>query len=256
MRKIGLDLVRGIAIILVLFRHSDLDNNILKHFGWLGVNLFFVLSGFLISNLLFNEYKKNKEIRVKRFLARRAFKIFPPFYFFLLATLIFKFAITNSTVEWYRLLSEVLYLQNYFPSIWLHTWSLAVEEQFYLLFSLTLLVVTRKQFLENRNIIISSLVLLLALSFVLRFYVSYPHRNEEFFSFVKTHLRSDGIVLGVLLSYILNFTNFNVIFLKRKWILICISVLLIAPGFYWNVGSFFMNTVGLTLVNIGFSIHN
>ena len=42
MRKIGLDLVRGIAIILVLFRHSDLDNNILKHFGWLGVDLFFV----------------------------------------------------------------------------------------------------------------------------------------------------------------------------------------------------------------------
>ena len=121
MRKIGLDLVRGIAIILVLFRHSDLDNNILKHFGWLGVDLFFVLSGFLISNLLFNEYKKNKEIRVKRFLARRAFKIFPPFYFLLLATLIFKFAINNSTVEWYRLLSKVLYLQSYFLSIWLHT---------------------------------------------------------------------------------------------------------------------------------------
>ena len=61
-------------------------------------------------------------------------------------------------------------------------------------------------------------------------------------------------MLGVLLSYILNFTNFNVIILKRKWILICISVLLIVPGFYWNAGSFFMNTVELTLVNIRFSI--
>ena len=53
MRKIGLDILRGLAIILVLFRHSDLENNLIQDFGWLGVDLFFVLSGFLISNLLF-----------------------------------------------------------------------------------------------------------------------------------------------------------------------------------------------------------
>ena len=84
MRIKGLDLLRGIAILLVLFRHCDIENNILHHFGWLGVDLFFVLSGFLVSGLLFNEYKKIGKVKIGRFLIRRGFKIYPPFYFFVL----------------------------------------------------------------------------------------------------------------------------------------------------------------------------
>jgi len=77
MRIKGLDFLRGIAILLVLFRHNPLGNNIFYHFGWLGVDLFFVLSGFLVSGLLFTEYKKRGEVRIKRFLIRRGFKIYP-----------------------------------------------------------------------------------------------------------------------------------------------------------------------------------
>jgi len=254
MRKIGLDIIRSVAVILVLLWHSDLPNSVIKQFGWLGVDLFFVLSGFLISNLLFLEYKKNKEIRVKRFLTRRAFKIFPPFYFFVIATLLFGFfAKSHSSIELPKLLSELFYLQSYAPRIWLHTWTLAVEEHFYLVFSMTLFLVIKKQYLEKRHFIIGSLVLLLVLSFAMRFYHSYPNRNDVF-GFMQTHLRSDGIIFGVLISYLLNFTKLLSFFLKRKWILICLSILLIAPGFYFSAGSFFMNTVGLSLVNFGFSI--
>ncbi len=255
MRKIGLDILRGIAVTLVLFRHSDLDNNIIQHFGWMGVDLFFVLSGFLISNLLFQEYKQNKKIRVKRFLTRRAFKIFPPFYFFMFSTLSFNLLVKeNFNIGFRKIISELFYLQSYLPRIWNHTWTLAVEEHFYLIFSITLLILSRKHLLERKHIIINSLILLLLLSFVMRFYVSFPNRNDDSFTFMQTHLRFDGILIGVLLSYLLNFTKVISNFIKRKWMLICISILLISPGFYFDGGGFFMNTAGLTLANIGFSI--
>jgi peptidoglycan/LPS O-acetylase OafA/YrhL len=254
MRKKGLDILRAIAVILVLFRHSDLENNIFRHFGWLGVDLFFVLSGFLISNILFVEYKKYGNINIKRFLIRRGFKIFLPFYFFLFCTLLFTYFFNSTTYRWTETISEVFYLQSYVPNIWIHTWSLAVEEHFYLLFSITVLLLSRKNLLRKKGFIVSSLILLLIISFLLRFNVSYPHRADSSFGFVKTHLRSDGIILGVLLSYLHNFTQSLNQFLKRKWILFLLSSLLIAPGFYFKGGGYFMNTVGLTTVNLGFSL--
>jgi len=143
MRKKGLDVLRAIAVILVLFRHSDLDN-IIQHFGWLGVDLFFVLSGFLISNILFVEYTTFGLINIKRFFIRRVFKIFPPFYFFLLSTLLFNYLFNITTLNWERLTSELLYLQSYLPRIWMHTWSLSVEEHFYILFSISILIISKR----------------------------------------------------------------------------------------------------------------
>ncbi|MGV3632340.1 MAG: acyltransferase family protein [Bacteroidota bacterium] len=89
MRNPGLDVLRAIAVILVLARHSNL-NFWLTKFGWLGVDLFFVLSGFLVAGLLFAEYKKHGAIDLKRFLVKRAFKILPPFYVFLGISLLFE----------------------------------------------------------------------------------------------------------------------------------------------------------------------
>ena len=253
MRKIGLDILRALAVILILFRHSNLDNNLISHFGWLGVDLFFVLSGFLISNMLFVEHKKNKSIRVKRFLLRRLFKIFPPFYFFMLSTILYH-VINNSMIfNWNQVLSEIFYLQNYLPNVWLHTWSLAVEEHFYLFISFTALFLSKKHLLRKKNILISSLLLLLVLSFMMRFYVSYPHRYDDFYGFTQTHLRFDGIITGILVSYLYNFTKWVNLILKRKLLMFMTAILLITPGFYFPGGGFFMNTIGLTLVNLGFS---
>jgi len=92
-RIFELDLLRGIAIILVSYRHTVLRPYclgtgspipaLLWQFGGSGVDLFFVLSGFLIGNLLFKEYIKTSSINIGRFIIRRGLKIWPSYYFFL-----------------------------------------------------------------------------------------------------------------------------------------------------------------------------
>lgn len=254
MRKKGLDILRTIAVILVLFRHSNLEVNIWKDFGWLGVDLFFVLSGFLISGLLFNEYKEQQQINLKRFLIRRGFKIFPPFYFFMFATLSFNYFYGLQTnIEPIKLVSELFYLQSYAPTIWIHTWSLAVEEHFYIAFSSTLFFLTKGQFIDKKKQFITAMIGLLIISFLLRFQVSYAHKEDVYYSFMKTHLRADGILIGILLSYLYHFTDWTNKLLNKKWSVCFISFLLISPGFYFQGGSFFMNTIGLTTVNLGFA---
>jgi peptidoglycan/LPS O-acetylase OafA/YrhL len=84
MRNERLDILRCIAILLVFGRHGFIYGTWMN-VGWAGVDLFFVLSGFLISGLLFNEYQKTGEISLKRFYLRRGFKIYPAFWAMLTA---------------------------------------------------------------------------------------------------------------------------------------------------------------------------
>src|ERR1041384_6646789 len=87
----GLDVLRAVAVLLVIGRHFEnlaRDGSWFYYFlrcagwvGWAGVDLFFALSGFLISNLLFQEHRAYGKIDWPRFLTRRAFKIYPGFYF-------------------------------------------------------------------------------------------------------------------------------------------------------------------------------
>src|SRR5689334_9337029 len=87
-RLASIDFLRGIAVILVLFRHHWVGIDALQHIGWVGVDLFFVLSGFLVSGLLFAEEKKYGKVERFRFLVRRGFKIYPLFYLSLVLTFI------------------------------------------------------------------------------------------------------------------------------------------------------------------------
>ena len=91
----GLDHLRAFAIIFVflyhygrLFPHPDWVNTI-SEFGWSGVDLFFVLSGFFVSGILFREYRQNGFVRPGRFLIRRGLKIWPLFYTALFIQLIY-----------------------------------------------------------------------------------------------------------------------------------------------------------------------
>jgi peptidoglycan/LPS O-acetylase OafA/YrhL len=158
MRIIQLDILRAIAIFLVLAHHlgsGGVRNSGLYalvvyinhcpddwhhapervarsiiHAGWMGVDLFFVLSGFLVSGLLFREFRQYGRVRLGRFLIRRGFKIYPGFYVLLGATLLV-FALTKiRAVKAGQIWCEALFLTNYGPNIWGHTWSLAVEEHF------------------------------------------------------------------------------------------------------------------------------
>src|SRR5215469_11241023 len=85
MRNKRLDILRCIAVIVVILHHSA-ESTFFTQVGWAGVDLFFVLSGFLISGLLFSEYKRRRSISLKRFFIRRGLKIYPAFYVFLLLT--------------------------------------------------------------------------------------------------------------------------------------------------------------------------
>ncbi len=121
-RNIGLDFLRGIAIILVLFRHLEI-NKMMARTGWIGVDLFFVLSGFLVSGLLFKEYQKFSTVNLKRFFIRRGFKIYPSFYFFIISSFGLNYCLNHQLGDFDsgKLLSEVLFVQNYFPRLWDHT---------------------------------------------------------------------------------------------------------------------------------------
>lgn len=252
-RSPGLDFLRGIAVLLVIFRHSFMGNRI-AFFGWLGVDLFFVLSGFLIAGILFTEYKEEKKVNVKRFLLRRAFKIIPPFYFFIVVYTLLNYIITGKWFSYINILNEAFYLQSNFPGIAIHTWSLAVEEHFYIVFSLIMLLVTKGKAPWNLRSLMTTIILFFTAGFVLRLVISYPHKNEVFFSPGYPHIRMDGIFMGIMLAYIYHFTSFTNSLKEKLLSLIILAFILILPGFIFHGGSFIMNTIGTTLVCLGFTI--
>ncbi|UCZ84165.1 acyltransferase [Pseudomonas sp. L5B5] len=134
----ALDGVRGVAILLVMFFHLKIPGFSL---GWSGVPLFFVLSGFLITRILIEGRDARLSEYLRVFYLKRTLRIFPLFYAYILVNFIFLLALNRPTegYAWY-----LVYLQNYhigrqlfeagnIPGMVAHTWSLAVEEQFYLI---------------------------------------------------------------------------------------------------------------------------
>ncbi|WP_259071206.1 acyltransferase family protein [Mucilaginibacter sp. X4EP1] len=135
----GLDGLRAVSIILVVISHVYYTSELAKYIrGDLGVEVFFVISGFLITTLLLKEKVKFGEVSLKQFYIRRALRIFPVAYLYLfclvILTIIFNL---NTTLKMF--LSAAVYIVN-IPLVygrnWQtgHFWSLSVEEQFYLLF--------------------------------------------------------------------------------------------------------------------------
>jgi len=146
------------------------------------VDLFFVLSGFLISGLLFSDLTSNGSIALRRFYLRRGLKIYPAFYFFLAGTSL----LWPVTLPHKFLLSEVFFLQSYLPHIWQHTWSLAVEEHFYFVLPLLLLVLHRGKRLHYLPILSLLLVIGCFLGRVATGVWSPGHKE---WMLVSTHLR-------------------------------------------------------------------
>ena len=179
MRNKRLDILRCVAVLLVLGRHGIMEG-VWKETGWAGVDLFFVLSGFLISGLLFSEYKKTGSIDLPRFFIRRGFKIYPAFYVMLLTTFLVaaSYGVYVPLGVWLR---EILFFQNYKHGIWRHTWTLAVEEHFYLLLPLFLLALIRLS--KNRSDPFRSIPFVygvLAPVILAMRYVTAYHQNSRF----------------------------------------------------------------------------
>ncbi len=146
-----LDGWRALAILLVTFCHAAMsiwsDNPkivAMTQFGALGVDVFFALSGLLITKLLLEEHKRTGGINLKAFYIRRCFRVLIPCYCYV--AFVFLFSLYRNRLE---LLSSVLFFRNYLSAAYegpytRHLWSLAVEEHFYLLWPPILVLVTVK----------------------------------------------------------------------------------------------------------------
>ncbi len=198
-REIELDFVRGIAILMVLDYHSPgrplfYPFRLLgfPHFGWVGVDVFFVLSGFLVGGLLVKEWKVQGRIDSKRFLIRRGFKIWPQYYVFLILTVVMGHRTLHS------LWGNLLNIQNYVGGI-PHTWTLAVEEHAYLLLVLCLAVAARRRTRMLNLLIFFAAVTIFVV--VLRMILAIKGYNV----FNPTHTRVDGILYGVMLAILYHY---------------------------------------------------
>jgi len=249
MRYQGLDFLRGIAILGVLFRHLEIEAWIAGPGGY-GVDLFFVLSGFLVSGLLFSEYKRSGKINAGRFLIRRGFKIYPSFYFFIFASIAIFAFFFDSYFSQSAILSEVFFLQSYLPPMWSHTWSLAVEEHFYILLVLIIYVFARNNRLQGPGITML-FTLIILMTMVLRYNYVHNVYSKDHEGFYYTHLRIDGLFTGALLGYIWHFrSNFLKIFYRGKKILACMIPILVLPAFILKTNNLFMLTFGFNLFHV------
>lgn len=254
MRLKSIDILRSFAIIGVLFRHSII-NTFYARAGWAGVDLFFVLSGFLVSGLLFHEFLKTDKVNIKLFLIRRGFKIYPAFYIFLIVALITEKYWFHVNYPSKNILSEVCFMQSYFDGCFLHTWSLAIEEHFYILLSVFILLAVHYKWILNKQLMIAFFSLSVLLVFLLRLQYVISHIQEPSMHFFKTHLRIDGLLIGVLVSYYYHFSeNFKTFISKYRLSLFAIALVFISLPFIFSADSFFMLTFGLTIMQAGFGI--
>jgi peptidoglycan/LPS O-acetylase OafA/YrhL len=255
-RIFELDVLRGIAILLVMGVHVPAYPIWSTIGGW-GVDLFFVLSGFLISNLLFTEYRNTGSIRFRRFFFRRALKLYPSFYLLLVLTLVYCVVWTFPISRW-QLAGEMLLTQNYLGGIWGHTWSLAVEEHFYILLPLVLfLMMKRGRGISNPFGAVPYVFLgVAAACLTLRIVNSILYPDFTYHShYHPTHLRMDSLSFGVFLSYLCNFCPALVQkLMSRPWRLpiSMLSVLALAPEFFLPTTDPIVYTVGFTLIYVGF----
>ena len=213
-----LDAVRGVAIILVMLHNSGTFPRLFAQ-GWMGVDLFFVLSGFLITGILLDT--KQSESYFKNFYIRRCLRIWPLYYsvlFFMFVLVPFLRPSEASTVfaarssPWW---AYPLFLQNFLvPSptgatgLLAVTWSLAVEEQFYLVWPW---VIRCCSYSQVRRIAIVAI----SVSPALRFYLSLRHVNI----YPNSFCRLDALMAGALLAVLVRSESFLPSkFLKPAWI--------------------------------------
>lgn len=252
-RNQNLDFLRTIAVLMVLGRHV----NWLPWWtsaGWAGVDLFFVLSGFLISGLLFSEWKKRGTLSLRRFYVRRAFKIYPGLYALVAVTLAGSLYVGRE-IEWRRVLPEVTFFQNYFEGMFNHTWSLGVEEHFYIALPLLLYFMQRQstQAGDPFRFIPAVFGAIALFCLVARLLVSRVHTGEAFYDYLyPTHLRIDGLMCGVTLSYWRHFRPnlFRAIQNTRwGWLLVAAAAVLLIST---PITNYWTHTVGFTLLWLAF----
>lgn len=252
----GLDGLRAISISLVILAHSTrLVPNWLtayppftqgKFYGQLGVAVFFVISGFLITTLLIQERTGTGGISLPNFYRRRTLRIFPAYFVFL--------AVTAALAAWGIQsipLHEVLYAALFLTDYTRHaghsigrTWSLSVEEQFYLCWPLIVLTLNRKQLLTVCAVVIAFCPVVRTLT-----YVFFPGLRDMIP--MMFHTRADSLVFGCAAALLYDGGHLaRVMPLIHRWradLLALCYLLVIAPAIWSRLHGVYLLPLGYSL---------
>ncbi|WP_029731032.1 acyltransferase family protein [Dorea sp. AGR2135] len=214
----GLDGIRAIAVIMVLAYHLKLA---LFKSGFLGVTVFFVLSGYLITGILISEVEEEGTIDLKNFWLRRIRRLVPA-VMSMAVVIIFVSAVVNRIIftkgckdflasvlgfnNWWQIFNKVSYFEAAgIPSPFTHCWSLAIETQFYLIYPLILLgiyklVKSREEGRANRGLLFAGVTLLLALISVILMIVLFDPQQDASRVYYGTDTRAFSLLFGALLA--------------------------------------------------------
>ncbi len=235
-RNFGLDLLRFYAIISVvyshgswLFKHIPILEISSKFFFIDGVELFFVLSGFLIGGILLKKFTNVKLSTIFNFYKNRWFRTLPNYYLFLLINILFSFflfkRISAHTPKYFFFIQNLFFDSNS-EGFFAESWSLAIEEWFYLLCPIIILIIS---FFKVKNKVLFSAIILLLSSLVLKYiqFVSndFDPKNYDVLIRKVTILRMDSISIGLILAWVKN--TFPKVFLKFNFKYICLILGLI-----------------------------
>ncbi|MBJ2123584.1 acyltransferase [Flavobacterium sp. IB48] len=270
---LGLDHLRSLAILMVLlyhyrmFQHPDWVDKY-GQFGWTGVDLFFVLSGFLISKQLFEQLKFSSNIRFKEFYIKRFFRIIPAYALTLFLYFTFPFFREKEALPpfWkFITFTQNIGLDLLHFGTFSHAWSLCIEEQFYLIFPIILLL-----FLKFKKVSYIKYFLLFLLLFTLSLRIIswqlliVPNLNSSDLwriwymkIYYPTYTRLDGLTIGIGIAFFYEYSKrFKNLVNSYGNQLFLIGLIIVGFSFWIcsNQISQLASTVGFTTVSIGYGL--
>ena len=243
----SLDGLRAISIIIVILRHLLSQNYLSPNFekvpllfdGQFGVNIFFIISGFLITTLLLREVEKRGSISIRKFYFRRIIRIFPAYFFLMLVYGILSYFqfIEITGKSWVTSLTFTKFLNGGSDWYTWHTWSLSVEEWFYLIWPLLFLQ-------KNRQLVLWLIFIFIPIIKILSYYSLIPHISE-----LSLFTRADAIATGCLFGIYKDRIEV-MLFKKNK---ICKYLLLLIGINILIILSTKINSLNLNALSIGFA---
>lgn len=231
-RSFGIDLIRTVSILIVILRHYGITEGF--NFGFYAIEFLFVVSGYLIGQILLKEFYRTDEINassVKRFMMRRWFRILPMYYF----AILLKFIIVHD-IGW-NIFYYIFFLQNHFYGIDFYpvTWSLVIDEWFYLTIPFFLFFFM-KVFGKKKERVLIFLILLVTGVNVLRFIWVY-HSNATWESLVgNVPLRQDTLLIGVVMAFVkMKYQRFFETLNNRRFFISMSALILLFVAVFYQI---------------------